>query len=316
MILLAGAFVSAVPEVCAAESGSQQKFTGVVGCSTSGCHGGAGDMNKQATVWFRADPHSRAYATLTTARSQRMAESLGMADAAKDVRCTSCHAPMATVPAARREQGVTVEEGVSCESCHGAGSGWIRLHTRKDTTRAQRVAAGMRDLEDLYLRANTCVACHQAIEPALVAAGHPPLEFELEAHQRREPRHWKELWGGGSTWLTGQAAAARELAGRLATGQGGPADAARLEAVLWVVKLAAAHAPGGLKVPEVSTRPTHDEVRALDRLAKAAAAQAWSPAQEAAAREALDAAGKGLGREAAPRRQALDAALLALAPRP
>lgn len=219
-------------------------------------------------------------------------------------------------PAARREQGVTVEEGVSCESCHGAGSGWIRLHTRKDTTRAQRVAAGMRDLEDLYLRANTCVACHQAIEPALVAAGHPPLELELEAHQRREPRHWKELWGGGSTWLTGQAAAAWELAGRLATGQGGPADAARLEAVLWVVKLAAAHAPGGLKVPEVSTRPTHDEVRALDRLAKAAAAQAWSPAQEAAAREALDAAGKGLGREAAPRRQALDAALLALAPRP
>ncbi|MDX6765177.1 MAG: multiheme c-type cytochrome [Candidatus Methylacidiphilales bacterium] len=210
-------------------------FVGSKNCSTSGCHGGAGDLSKQYTVWFRADPHSRGHSTLTTARSARMAEALGMADAARDARCTTCHAPFAAVAPERLAASARIEEGISCESCHGAAEGWWRSHTRKDYSRGQRVAAGMRDLQDLYLRANTCVACHQVIDPELVRAGHPRLHFELESHQEREPRHWKEIWGGPQAWITGQLAVLRELAHRRKTAED---DVVRedWESTLWVLK--------------------------------------------------------------------------------
>src|SRR5688572_22163323 len=49
------------------------KFFGAQSCSSSSCHGGAGDNRHQYTVWSKLDFHSRSYATLTTARSARIA---------------------------------------------------------------------------------------------------------------------------------------------------------------------------------------------------------------------------------------------------
>ena len=40
-----------------------------------------------------------------------------------------------------------------------------------------RVGAGMRDLRNFYVRANTCVACHQNVDQELRTAGHPLLTF-------------------------------------------------------------------------------------------------------------------------------------------
>ena len=39
----------------------------------------------------------------------------------------------------------------------------------------------MRDLRSFYVRANTCVACHQNLESDLLDAGHPQLLFELDS---------------------------------------------------------------------------------------------------------------------------------------
>jgi len=252
----------------------ESDFVGSKTCSTTGCHGGAGDLSKQYTIWFRSDPHSRGHSTLTTARSARMAEALGIADAAKDVRCTTCHAPFAAVSPHRLAETAKIEEGVSCESCHGPAENWLRSHTRPDYTREQRVAAGMRDLEDLYQRANTCVACHQVIEPELVKAGHPRLHFELEGHQLREPRHWKEIWGGPQAWMVGQLAVLRELAHRRAT-----ADDATVredwEVTHWMLKETIGGGKPGWVLPSAL------DVRALDALAKEAAALKWDEGQSA-----------------------------------
>jgi hypothetical protein len=268
---IACGMVSAFGVVVASASSAEPDFVGSKTCSTTGCHGGAGDLSKQYTVWFRADPHSRGHSTLTTARSARMAEALGMADATKDVRCTSCHAPFAAVPPHRLAETAKIEEGVSCESCHGPAENWLRSHTRPDYSREQRVAAGMRDLEDLYLRANTCVACHQVIEPELVKAGHPRLHFELEGHQQREPRHWKEIWGGPQAWMVGQLAVLRELAHRRAT-----ADDATVredwEATHWLLKQSMGEKSGWVL-------PDGSDVRAFDALAKEAAAMKWEEGQ-------------------------------------
>src|SRR5437899_4190985 len=64
------------------ESSTPPAFLGSLSCSSSSCHGGAATNKDQYLIWSRQDFHSRAYATLTTARSKRLAEVLRINDAA------------------------------------------------------------------------------------------------------------------------------------------------------------------------------------------------------------------------------------------
>src|SRR4029077_109861 len=136
-------------------------FVGAVGCKSSSCHGGAGEKRNQYLTWSQQDFHTRSYAILTNARSARIAETLGLPAAQESSRCTVCHSPFQSVAPVRLMPTAHPDEGVSCESCHSAAEHWLRGHTRKDWNYAMRVTAGMRDLRSLYVRANTCVACHQ-----------------------------------------------------------------------------------------------------------------------------------------------------------
>jgi Zn-finger protein len=221
-------------------SATQPTFLGSQGCSSSSCHGGAGEKSNQYTVWSSRDfHHERPFATLTTARSSRIADVLKIGDPTQSARCTVCHAPLQTVPPERLGKEVKITEGVSCENCHGPAENWIRSHTRKDYTHADRVAAGMRDLKNLYVRANTCVACHQNIDEDIRAAGHPELIFELDGQCATMPRHWREAtnWFGAQTWLVGQAVAFREMTWQLATEKQTPSDLTnRWAGLLWVLQ--------------------------------------------------------------------------------
>jgi hypothetical protein len=198
-------------------SAPNPEFLGSQSCSSSSCHGGAGEKSKQYTIWSTHDfHHARPYATLETARSERLAEVLKIGNPAVNARCTVCHAPFATVPGERLGHDAAVADGVSCESCHGPAENWIRSHTRPDYTHADRVAAGMRDLKNLYVRANTCVACHQTLDPEIRAAGHPELIFEMDGQSVTMPRHWGETNSSAQAWFVGQAVAAREMSWQLA----------------------------------------------------------------------------------------------------
>jgi hypothetical protein len=193
------------------------RFIGAIGCKSSSCHGGAGEKRSQFITWTRQDFHTRGYAILTNARSARMAESLGLTEAPTSSRCTICHSPFQAVSPARLTATADPRESVSCESCHGAAEPWLRGHTRIDWTYATRVGAGMRDLRSFYVRANTCVACHQNLDADIAAAGHPDLLFELDGQSIAEPKHWRDPDGSGPrAWLVGQAVALRETSWRLA----------------------------------------------------------------------------------------------------
>jgi hypothetical protein len=250
-------------------------------CSTSGCHGGAGEMSNQYVVWVQRDVHSRSYATLNTARSARMAEALSVANPATSPRCIVCHAPLASIPSMGPGAGFDPAEGVSCVSCHDLPAGWLRSHTRKDWTHADRVAAGMRDLNDLYCRANTCVACHQNVDPELVSVGrHPALIFELDGQTQDEPKHWRERSAdiGAQAWFVGQAVALREVSWALLNGR---ADTARSipvwRGLVWLLARSgvdAGLAPLALSAP--SQPALASAVETADLLARRAA-QTWEP---------------------------------------
>ena len=276
------------------------KYLGAVSCASSGCHGGGGQSQNQFLVWSLRDFHSqRPFATLTTARSKQIADALLIKDPAADHRCTSCHAPLRDVPAALRGPGFQVSEAVSCESCHGPAEHWLRAHTRPDYTNADRVAAGVRDLKNLYVRANTCIACHQTVAQPLLKAGHPELMFELDGQCVSQPKHWREKtnWHGAQAWFVGQAVALREMCWELSGGATGtPMDRdlaalrpasdekliARAGALLWLLqKLDAANQRvpklSSARVEGVNEKPDYSGLQAAaDKLARSAAEVTWS----------------------------------------
>jgi len=188
------------------------KFVGAIGCKSSSCHGGAGEKRSQYITWSQKDFHTRAYAILLDARSARIGEAVGVSPQSS-ARCTVCHSPFQSVAQTRRTSTARPDEGVSCESCHGAAESWLRGHTRTDWSYATRVAAGMHDLRNLYVRANACVACHQNVDADILKAGHPELVFELDSQSVNEPKHWRDDDPaiGPRSWLTGQAVALREV---------------------------------------------------------------------------------------------------------
>jgi hypothetical protein len=259
------------------------RFVGAVTCQSSMCHGGASPSRDQFTIWSRQDSHSHAYATLVTAYSARIAESLGIVSPTESNRCTTCHAPFAGLPPSRLASTANVEEGVSCETCHNGASAWLRGHTRPDWTYADRVHAGLRDLRSAYVRANACVACHQVIDPAIVTAGHPKLIFELDGQTASEPRHWQEKadWFGPKAWLVGQAVALSSISAQLRQDDG-PDLAVEQKALFWLLE----QVPGtnANKLPA-------DRLAAVaawsNQLAETISGRDWKPAMSTEALAAL-----------------------------
>jgi hypothetical protein len=256
------------------ESGEQ--FVGAIGCRSSSCHGGAGEKRSQYITWSRQDFHHKAFAILTDARSARIAETVGIADAGSNSRCTICHSPLQSVAPSRLASTAHPDEGVSCETCHAAAGPWLRGHTRPDWTYATRVSAGMRDLRNLYVRANTCVACHQNIDADLLKAGHPALVFELDSQSVNEPKHWQDddSWSGARAWLTGQAVALREASWRSrADTEPAPDMQETTLALAWLLARATLAEPSLPKVVE----PTSSDLEPTQQQADNLARSAWNP---------------------------------------
>lgn len=251
---------------------STARFTGSASCSSTSCHGG-GTSRNEAVVFARKDRHFVSHGVLGKGTSQRIAESLGIVgDVTKAAQCIVCHSPVRDVPSERLVKEVKPDDGVACESCHGPAEPWLRLHTRSDVNFQQMVAAGLRDLNDIYGRANTCVACHLNVDEPLLRAGHPELFFELDRQCVEEPPHYSDARPalGARSWITGQAAALREISWKL---QERPDERllARWRALVWLLRKTEA---GRKELPD--TENFAGMRSAADRLARQAATDRWT----------------------------------------
>ena len=165
---------------------------------------------------------------------------------------------------------LTAMESVSCESCHGAASNWERSHTRPDYSHAQRVVAGMRDLQNLYIRANSCVACHQVVSSQLLKAGHPELIFELDGQTQAQPRHWAEKhdYNRAQAWLVGQAVALREMSAQLlAEKNPEPSLVQRWSSLKWLVQQARVISPTADHLVSLTDDMSRSNLEAVHRIA-------------------------------------------------
>ena len=74
----------------------------------------------QYTLWLEG-PHANAMKTLAGAEAKELGKTKGIADPATDRRCTKCHSTVGHIDK-KLIATLKIEEGVSCESCHGPGS--------------------------------------------------------------------------------------------------------------------------------------------------------------------------------------------------
>lgn len=215
---------------------SDPVFMGPGSCSSSNCHGDIKPRNSsnvlqnEYTTWSKHDRHSKAYLTLLNQDSKTIASNLGITDASKAPLCLSCHATYVE-EASQKGERFRLEDGVACESCHGAANGWLKTHAETGTTHADNVKNGLTDLVPLDARASLCLSCHygndeKTVNHNLYGAGHPRLSFELDTFGVLQPKHWvvdsdyekrKAPYIPVVAWMTGQARHADEALKALAS---------------------------------------------------------------------------------------------------
>lgn len=178
-------------------------YEGVATCAGSTCHGrseGDGKVVRQDELAHWQDPasqggaHSRAWAALASPRGARIAASLGLGLATSAPACLGCHSTNA--PEALRGPRYQQSDGVGCETCHGAASGWLASHYAVGSTHASNIENGLRPLERPAVRAALCLNCHLGSEATghfvthrMMAAGHPRISFELDLFTAIQQHH-------------------------------------------------------------------------------------------------------------------------------
>ncbi|HEY4999043.1 MAG TPA: multiheme c-type cytochrome [Usitatibacter sp.] len=204
---------------------------GVVNCASSLCHGSASQwkdsniLQNEYITWSRVDKHAtRAYQSLFSERSRRIARNLGLKEPAHEAKlCLDCHAY--NPPPAQRGERFKVADGVSCEACHGPAEKWIKSHVAPNATHADNLAHGLYPTSEPVAQAKLCLSCHfgnkdKFVTHRMMGAGHPRISFELDTFSETQPAHfvadadWQErkgAWDPTRVWAVGQALAAAEL---------------------------------------------------------------------------------------------------------
>ncbi len=134
------------------------KFGGVKTCKA--CH-----LTKKSGAQYKlwkSGPHAGAFETLKSEAAQKIAKEKGLGEPSTEDACLKCHVTAHGVAVELKGPKYAIEEGVSCESCHGAGSKYKGRKVMKD------IYTGKVDGATLGLVKPTekvCVTCHNDESP-------------------------------------------------------------------------------------------------------------------------------------------------------
>ena len=151
---LAAFFAIALMAFWSVPVAAENAYAGVDACKM--CHKKE-DKGNQYEQW-QGSKHANAYATLASDKAKEIASGKGIANAQEAAECLECHVTAAGVDASLLDKEYNVEDGVGCESCHGAGSEYKYIKIMKDEAAA--VAAGL-----MIPNEDTCKKCHNEESP-------------------------------------------------------------------------------------------------------------------------------------------------------
>lgn len=164
LVVMGGMLIAMAPEAMAAP-----ELVGSASCKS--CHRKIGDPYK---IWLDS-AHSKAFETLASEESKKIAAEQGLGDPQKEEACLKCHVTksfLGGAPVAKKTKYADTE-GVGCEACHGPGSLYKKKSVMKDHDAA--VEAGM----VMDKTAESCTKCHNSDSPTF-------KDFDFEAR-------WKEI---------------------------------------------------------------------------------------------------------------------------
>jgi len=142
-----------------AEKAAEHQFIGAAKCKM--CHNSA-KMGKMYAGWLET-AHAKAYETLASDAAKAVGAERGIEDPQKADECLKCHVTGHGAAAELLGTKYDAAEGVTCESCHGAGGDYWKNKTMK------AIAAGETDGGEVgMLRPDekTCVGCHNEESPS------------------------------------------------------------------------------------------------------------------------------------------------------
>lgn len=130
------------------------EFTGAKKCSL--CHKKP-EQGEQYGIWLNS-AHSKAFEVLATPEAKAAALKLGVADPQQSGQCLECHSTAYYFTKEKVSETIAVEEGVSCESCHGPGKDYAKKSVMEDESAAKEAGLIIPDEA-------TCKKCHNENNP-------------------------------------------------------------------------------------------------------------------------------------------------------
>jgi hypothetical protein len=104
------------------------KYLGNKACK--GCHG-KDSIGNQYKIWSEG-PHAKTYTELAEDEGKKVANKAGVdCDPQKAKECLECHITAYGVDKERLTDNYKIEEGITCEACHGPASEYKKTHIRK-----------------------------------------------------------------------------------------------------------------------------------------------------------------------------------------
>jgi len=158
------------------------------------------ECHKQEVEAWKGTHHFETFREMPrNTAAKEIAEKMGVRRVKSDSVCLNCHF---TVQLKNNEEEPVA--GISCESCHGAGKDWIKVHSgfsgkkEQTETKAEEEARwrladskGMIRPRSLYQLAKNCFGCHVVPQEDLVNKGghRAGSDFELVSWSQGEVLH-------------------------------------------------------------------------------------------------------------------------------
>lgn len=131
------------------------QYIGVKSCGM--CH--KSDSKGNQLAQWESSRHSKAFETLATDKALKIGEEVGLdVPPQQSADCLRCHVTGHGEKEELFAASFKPEQGVQCESCHGAGSKYKSIKVMKD--REASIAAGL-----VIPNEATCTKCHNEDSP-------------------------------------------------------------------------------------------------------------------------------------------------------
>ncbi len=151
------------------------QYVGVGSCK--GCHSVDAVGGTQYLI-YKEGFHAKAFETLASDQSKEVAAKAGVEGNPQEAdACLKCHVTAWTEKADLRAASWKKEDGVGCETCHGAGKDYMTMDSMKDKEKA--VANGL-----LTPDKELCVTCHNEESPTYKEFKYDEMLLEI--------KHWKD----------------------------------------------------------------------------------------------------------------------------